>query len=77
MKPIKQMISDYSKPVPKKWRQIGDTALVLAIAVEPMVQTIPLQNELQKEWFSWVFNTALIIFKIYTNTKTISQDEQV
>lgn len=72
---LNKMISDYPKPVPKRWRQLGDTALVLAIAVEPMIQTIPLQNEIQKAWISWCFSTALIIFKIYTNTKAVKEDE--
>jgi hypothetical protein len=61
----------YAEPVPAKWRKIGDTALLLAIAVEPMVSTIPLDNPALKEWLVWIFSTLLIVFKFWTNTKSI------
>jgi hypothetical protein len=66
-----KIIKKYGEPVPAKWRKIGDTALLLAIAVEPMVSTIPLQNPALKEWLVWIFSTLLIVFKFWTNTKSI------
>jgi hypothetical protein len=66
-----KIIKKYGEPVPAKWRKIGDTALLLAIAVEPMVSTIPLNSPALKEWIVWVFSTLLIVFKFWTNTKSI------
>jgi hypothetical protein len=71
---MKTITKRYAEPVPAKWRKIGDTALLLAIAVEPMVSTIPLQNPAIKEWVVWIFSTALIVFKFWTNTKSIHDE---
>jgi hypothetical protein len=46
----------------------------LAIAVEPMVSTIPLDNPAIKEWLVWIFSTLLIVFKFWTNTKSIHDE---
>ena len=70
----KTIMQKYAEPVPAKWRKIGDMALLLAIAVEPMVASIPLDNPELKEWIVWIFSTLLIIFKFYTNTKSVHDD---
>lgn len=61
-----KLLDKYDKPTPKPWRRLGDTALLLAIAVEPMIQTMPLEG-VSKEWIVWVFTTGLIILKFLTN----------
>jgi hypothetical protein len=70
---MKTIMQKYAEPVPAKWRQIGDMSLLLAIAVEPMVASVPLDNPEVKEWIVWGFSTLLILFKFYTNTKTINE----
>jgi hypothetical protein len=70
---MKTIMQKYAEPVPAKWRQIGDMSLLLAIAVEPMVASVPLDDPEVKEWIVWGFSTLLILFKFYTKTKTINE----
>lgn len=72
---MKQLIENYKKPVPAKWRQIGDTALLMAIAIEPSINSMPLPDGPVKSWIGWAFSVALIIFKFWTNTKVAPIDE--
>ncbi len=72
---MKRIVKNYQQPTPPKWRKIGDMALLLAIAIEPSVQSMPLDNLVIKQWLSWSFTTALIIFKFWTNTR-IEQNGQ-
>lgn len=64
-----KIVENYKKPTPKKWRKMGDVALLLAITIEPAIQSMPLANLYAKEWIVWGFSTCLILFKFYTNTK--------
>lgn len=66
---ISQMVENYKKPTPKKWRDRGDAALLTAIAIEPIIQSMPLSNIVAKEWVVWGFSSALILFKFWTNTR--------
>lgn len=66
---MKQLIENYKKPVPAKWRQIGDTCLLLAIAIEPAINSIPLEDGPTKQWIAWAASVAFIVIKFYTNTK--------
>lgn len=64
-----KIVENYRKPTPKRWRKMGDVALLLAITIEPAIQSMPLSNVFAKEWLVWGFSTCLILFKFYTNTK--------
>lgn len=73
---MKKLIDNYKKPTPAKWRKIGDTCLLAAIAVEPMVQSMPLADEAMKAWIAWTFSTALILLKFWSNTHTHQPETQ-
>ena len=66
---MKKLVENYRKPTPNKWRRIGDAALVLAIAIEPAIQTMPIEDMEVKNWLVWGFSTGLILFKFWTNTR--------
>lgn len=66
---LKKIAESYQKPTPKKWRRIGDFALLLCIAIQPSIDAMPLQDIQLKEWLVWGFSTFLILFKFYTNTR--------
>ena len=63
---MKHLIENYKKPTPKKWRKIGDFALILIIVLEAQLNAMPIVNE----WAKWGIATALIAFKFWTNTRT-------
>jgi len=60
----------YSEPTPKYWRQVGDFALLLLIAIEPLISTMPIQDNL-KYWITFTFTVLLVAVKFWTNTKSI------
>lgn len=62
---MKNIIENYKKPVPPKWRKIGDFALVALPVLEAQLNTMPEVNE----WYKWSLMTAIILFKLWTNTK--------
>lgn len=67
---MKNVMINYRKPTPPKWRKIGDACLLLALVVEPLVQSMPLQDENAKAWMTWGFSAVLIVLKFWTNTRT-------
>ncbi|MFA6260404.1 MAG: hypothetical protein WC760_02980 [Bacteroidia bacterium] len=67
---MKQLIENHRKPTPKKWRRIGDFALLLAIAIEPIIKSMPLEDGPLKNWMAWVMGALLIVLKFWTNTRT-------
>jgi hypothetical protein len=60
----------YSEPTPKYWRQVGDFALVLLVAIQPMLDSMPI-NDKPKYWVSFVFMVLLVGIKFWTNTKSV------
>lgn len=66
MRTIKKLVEDYQKPVPEKWRKIGDLALFLIPVVEAQIAMMP---ESINPWAKWGITTFLILFKAYANTK--------
>jgi hypothetical protein len=68
-KPTKLWI-DYKTPTPPKWRKIGDSALILTLAVKPLVESIPIQDDILKQWLVWGTEVLLVLFKFWTNTQT-------
>lgn len=60
----------YSEPTPKYWRQVGDFALVLLVAIQPMVDSMPI-GENSKYWVDFALTILLVGIKFWTNTKSI------
>ena len=65
-----KLIKKYGEPTPKYWRQIGDFALVMLVAIEGFIPKMPLEA-IAKEWLSIVVALSLVGFKFWTNTKSI------
>lgn len=70
MKTPKKLWIDYKKPTPARWRKIGDGALVLTLAIKPLVESIPIQDDILKQWLVWATEVLLVLFKFWTNTQT-------
>lgn len=64
------MIKRYSEPTPKYWRQMGDFALVMLVAIEGFIPRMPIESD-AKEWLSIGVALLLVGFKFWTNTKSI------
>jgi len=60
----------YSEPTPKYWRQVGDFALVLLVAIQPMLDSMPISDK-PKYWVQFIFTALLVGIKFWTNTKSI------
>lgn len=60
----------YSEPTPKYWRQVGDFALVLLVAIQPMVDSMPISVN-GKYWVDFALTILLVGIKFWTNTKSI------
>lgn len=60
----------YNEPTPKYWRQIGDFALVLLVAIQPMVVNMPI-GENYRYWVDFGLTIVLVGIKFWTNTKSI------
>lgn len=62
---IRKLINNCKQPTPPKWRMGGNFALVAIPILEAQLNTIPTVNE----WVKWSITTALILFKLWTNTR--------
>lgn len=60
----------YSEPTPKYWRQVGDFALVMLVAIQPMVDSMPISDN-PKYWVNLSVTILLVGIKFWTNTKSI------
>ena len=60
----------YSEPTPKYWRQVGDFALVMLVAIQPMVDSMPISSN-GKYWVDFALTILLVGIKFWTNTKSI------
>jgi hypothetical protein len=60
----------YSEPTPKYWRQVGDFALVLLVAIQPMLDSMPISDK-PKYWVTFIFTILLVGIKFWTNTKSV------
>jgi hypothetical protein len=60
----------FSEPTPKYWRQVGDFALVLLVAIQPMVDSMPIKDT-PKYWVGFGLTILLVGIKFWTNTKSI------
>ncbi|MFN9581465.1 MAG: hypothetical protein ACK566_02185 [Bacteroidota bacterium] len=67
---MKKIIEDYKKPVPLKWRRIGDLALLAIPVLEAQFNIMPVSDSIESQWLKWGITTFLVLFKVYTNTKT-------
>lgn len=53
-------------PTPKKWRIIGDFALGLLVAVQPVLHDMPVTDQ-TKYWVNLGVTIMLVSFKFFTN----------
>jgi hypothetical protein len=60
------LIKDYKKPTPVKWRKIGDSILLATLALSPMVMQLPL-SEHQIIWVNFGLQAFGVIGKVITN----------
>jgi hypothetical protein len=60
------MITNYYKPTPKKWRQIGDSILLGTTALSGMMMGAPL-SESGKTWCIFILNVIGVVGKVLTN----------
>ncbi len=60
----------YNDPTPKYWRKIGDFALVTLVAIQPMIDTMPIYDN-SKYWVSFATTILLVGIKFWTNTKSV------
>lgn len=67
---MSNLMKRYSEPTPKYWRQMGDFALVMLVAIEGFIPRMPLEADV-KEWLSIGVALLLVGFKFWTNTKSI------
>lgn len=65
---FKQMLDNYKKPTPNKWRKIGDYILVIQVFVTSSLPTWPLPEH-QKVIIGSIVNFVGISLKFWTNTK--------
>jgi hypothetical protein len=59
-------MKNYYSPTPKKWRKIGDSALIFSMAVAGYVTQLPI-TDAQKMWAIFVINLVGVFGKIITN----------
>ena len=64
------LIKKYSEPTPKYWRQVGDFSLVMLVAIQPMVDSMPIGDK-SKYWVDFTLTILLVGIKFWTNTKSI------
>lgn len=64
------VLKKYNEPTPKYWRQLGDFALVLLVAIQPMIDTMPVGDKL-KYWLGFALTLLLVGIKFWTNTKSV------
>lgn len=60
----------FYEPTPVYWRKIGDFALVLLVAIQPMVLEMPIV-ETTKYWIDCSIVLILVGVKFWSNTKSI------
>lgn len=63
------MKSNYYSPTPKRWRIIGDVALLLIPVVSVAISEAPEMNDVVKYWLSQGCTIALVLVKFLTNFK--------
>ena len=63
---MRKFIENYAKPTPKKWRRLGDFAIVAIPVIEAQLALYPMEIH---PVLKWGITTILILFKLYTNTK--------
>jgi len=64
-KTMRKLIDRYKQPTPKKWRMIGDFAIIVVPVLEIQLNQMPTVNP----WVKWSITTSLILFKFWTNTR--------
>ena len=69
---LKKHIDNYKKPTPIKYRQMGDLALVILVALQGIIAAAPsnILSEKQAFWIGSIITVLTVIFKFWTNTKT-------
>lgn len=60
----------YNEPTPKYWRKIGDFALLLLVSIQPLIDTMPI-DDIRKYWLGFALTILLVGIKFWTNTKSI------
>lgn len=69
---MKQLIKKYKEPTPPYWRMLGDYALVLMVAIEAALPTLPLSENAHK-WTAFAVSIIGVSVKFWTNTKSSRQ----
>ncbi len=67
---MKKLIENYKKPTPPIWRKIGDYALFSIPILEAQFAMLPDDVEISPI-LKWSITTVLILFKAWTNTRTL------
>jgi hypothetical protein len=65
--------SNWNKPTPAKWRNIGDALLVLGLGMNALVMVAPIHNTEVKDWMVFIFGSVAILGKFAT--KLFGHDE--
>jgi hypothetical protein len=66
------IIQQYQKPTPAKWRKIGDSLLLFTLTLTPMVMQLPL-TEHQMLWVNFGIQAVGVFGKVVTNFFTETQ----
>lgn len=70
---MKTVWENYKKPVPVKWRKIGDFALVVSTFLSGSIMGLPIDEHL-KLWTIFVLNFISTCVKFFANTQ---KDEEI
>lgn len=65
---MRQAWENYKKPVPIKWRKIGDFALVISTFLSGSIMGLPLPDS-EKLWIIFILNFISTCLKFWANTK--------
>jgi hypothetical protein len=65
---MKQAWENYKKPVPPKWRKVGDFILAISVFLSGSIMGLPI-SEHYKLWTIFVLNFVSTVLKFWANTK--------
>lgn len=70
---MKKVWEDYKKPVPIKWRKIGDFSLVVSTFLSGSLMGLPI-DEHQKLWSIFILNFISTCIKFFANAQKESSN---
>lgn len=68
MNSTKEMIANYNKPTPKRWRRIGDYTMLVTMFLQANVPALPISATV-KVYVLIVLGFVGMSIKFWTNTK--------